>query len=435
MTESRRHSYHTAVFAVLAVLLVGAALWLVVLTGGAGTKQFFVAQAVLLLAILLLGIFHRLVIRPINSLATGIDLLREQDFTSRLRRVGQPDADRIVTMFNDMIAILKRERLMLREQNHFLDLLVAASPMGVMILDTDGTVKQVNRACARFFNSTCDELKGQHPAHIATPLAQAVVSLAAGATATVRLSNAMVFRCARLSYIDRGYPHAFIIIEKLTEEVARAERVAYEQIIRVMAHEVNNSMGGIGSILGTLSSCTDDPDTLALLSASRRRCDSLSQFVSSYADAVRVPEAHRITMDLSNFISDTLPLLESICSSRGIEVVLDLPGKPVRASIDPVLMEQVLLNLVKNAAESIGRDGTILITLNDNPLRLTVADNGRGISPENAQKLFTPFFSSKNGGRGLGLMLVSDILRKHGYTYSLNTAPDGITRFTITMQA
>ncbi|MDE6499029.1 MAG: PAS domain-containing sensor histidine kinase [Muribaculaceae bacterium] len=435
MTASRRHSYQTTVFAVLAALLVGAAIWLVVLTSGAGTKQFFVAQAVLLLAILLLGIFYRRVIRPINTLATGIDLLREQDFTSRLRCVGQPDADRIVLMFNDMIAILKRERLQLREKNHFLDLLVAASPMGVMILHTDGSIDHVNRACARIFNSTREELRGMRLESIDNPVARAITTLPIGGSTTVRLNNSMIYRCARLTYIDRGYPHYFIIIEKLTEEVARAERVAYEQIIRVMAHEVNNSMGGIGSILDTLASCTDDPDTASLLVAGRHRCESLSRFVSAYAEAVKVPEAHTVRTNLTEFITDTLPLLESICSSRRIEVITHVPHVAVYAHIDPVLMEQVLLNLVKNSAESIGSDGTVTITLRTDPLRLTIADNGAGISPENAQKLFTPFFSSKNGGRGLGLMLVTDILRKHGYTYSLATGTDGITRFTITMQA
>lgn len=432
MTPSR-NTFRYAAFAALAIILVGASLWLVVISGHTTTKQFYLAQGILLLSVALLAVFYRRVLRPINALATGIDLVREQDFTSRLRHVGQPDADRIVDMFNDMMAILKRDRLRQREQNHFLDLLVAASPMGVMILDNDGAIDNVNRSGARFFNSTREELHGKYPATMDNPLALAVASLPAGGSTTVRLNNAMVFRCARLTYMYQGFPHSFVIIEKLTEEVARAERAAYEQIIRVMAHEVNNSMGGIGSILDTLASCTDDSDTVALLSASRRRCQSLSQFVSAYADAVKVPEAHRIKTNLTQFVVDTLPLLESMCSARGIEVKPDVPDVAVYASIDPVLMEQVLINLVKNSAESIGSNGTVTITLCPDPLRLTVADNGAGISPENAQKLFTPFFSSKTGGRGLGLMLVTDILRKHGYTYSLITGEDGITRFSITM--
>ena len=99
--------------------------------------------------------------------------------------------------------------------------------------------------------------------------------------------------------------------------------------------------------------------------------------------------------------------------------------------LDPILFEQVLVNIVKNAAESIGQDGDIEIHVSGNPVVLEIADNGTGITKDNEDKLFTPFFSTKPEGQGIGLILIREILTKHGCQFSLKTYPDGWTRFKI----
>lgn len=426
-----RRFISNVLLAIPAILMVGASAWMLVITRDIGNRAFYIAQGVLLLSLLLLWIFHARVVRPIRLLAGGIDLLREQDFSSRLRLVGQPEADRIAAMFNHMMATLKQERLHVREQNHFLDLLVEASPMGIVALDNTSRISLINRAAADFLGIGEKAAKGMRLADIASPLAQFMGSLPAGTSDTVRLNNAMVYRCTSRSYMDCGYAHPFILIEKLTEEIARAERTAYEKVIRMMAHEVNNSIGSVNSILDTAAFCIDDSEISEALTACRKRCTSMSEFITSFANVVKIPQAVPRSTDLNEFMEGTLTVLDTMCSARGIELRFEPAAGALPVRIDTVLMEQVLINLVKNACESIGDHGTVTLRTHQSPCGFTVEDNGHGIDAATQEKLFTPFFSSKSSGRGLGLLLVSDILNKHRCRFSLTTAPDGLTRFSV----
>lgn len=423
------------IFIILSVLIAGCGVALLVTARDSAGVAFFVAEGLLALCLVLLWVFYLRLIKPINTIANGIDLLREQDFSSRLSPVGQRDADRIVEMFNGMMKSLKEERLHVREQNHFLDLLVAASPMGIIITGDNDRVKMVNDAALRFLElSDRAMLAGRTLNEMQGPLAEALVAIPQGETATVRLSDSMIYRCARLSFMDKGYAHPFIMIEKLTDEVMKAEKRAYEKVIRMMAHEVNNSMAGVSSVLDTVASVAGDPDTAEALEVCSRRCESMSRFITSFADVVKIPQPHLAPCELNSFIADTLPLLESLCTGRSIQLRFDRIDREVSVMLDRVLMEQVLINLVKNAAESIGSDGEIVITADCSPAGFCVADNGAGIDRDTQQKIFTPFFSSKADGRGLGLLFVSEVLNRHGCTFSLRTYPDGITRFSVRFQ-
>ncbi|MDE6457039.1 MAG: PAS domain-containing protein, partial [Muribaculum sp.] len=267
------------VFILLAVAIVALGVVLLITVGNDTRGSFFIAEGLLALCLILLWVFYARLIKPINTIANGIDLLREQDFSSRLSPVGQRDADRIVEMFNGMMSSLKEERLHVREQNHFLDLLIAASPMGIMILDDHDRVMMANGAALRFLEiDTLDMVVGSKISDLEGGLAEAIVGVSQGETTTLRLSDAMVYRCSRLSFMDKGYAHPFIMIEKLTDEVMKAEKLAYEKVIRMMAHEVNNSMGGVGSVLDTAASVPDDPEMAAALEICRRRCESMSRY-------------------------------------------------------------------------------------------------------------------------------------------------------------
>ena len=108
------------------------------------TTHLYVVEGIIVFILLYLAVFYRKIVKPMSTIGSGMELLREQDFSSRLSRVGQYEADRIVNVFNRMMEQLKNERLRMREQNHFLDLLIQASPMGVVIMTLDGEVSQLN---------------------------------------------------------------------------------------------------------------------------------------------------------------------------------------------------------------------------------------------------------------------------------------------------
>ncbi|MBR4922099.1 MAG: PAS domain-containing sensor histidine kinase, partial [Bacteroidaceae bacterium] len=123
--------------------------------------------------------------------------------------------------------------------------------------------------------------------------------------------------------------------------------------------------------------------------------------------------------------------MENVCQSRDINLQMDLCNENPTVNIDTSLFEQVLINIIKNSAESIGEKGCITIRTSSDPLMLEIGDTGKGISKETETMLFTPFFSTKPNGQGIGLIFIREVLMKHNCNFSLRTYPDGITRFCI----
>ena len=123
--------------------------------------------------------------------------------------------------------------------------------------------------------------------------------------------------------------------------------------------------------------------------------------------------------------------MENICQNRNINLRLELCEENPVVRIDTSLFEQVIINIIKNSSESIDENGEIIIRTSASPLMLEIGDTGKGISKEVEAKLFSPFFSTKPNGQGIGLIFIREVLMKHGCTFSLRTYPDGITRFRI----
>ena len=396
----------------------------------------YVGEAVVTVSLIVLVYFYRKVVQPLNSIANGMDLLREQDFSSRLAPVRQAEADRIVDMFNRMMDQLKNERLRLREQNHFLDLLINVSPMGVVILDFDGKISMLNMAAMRFLGYTvADELVGKRFQDLDAPLAGEIARLPKDTVDTIRLSDAMIYRCSRLSFVDRGFAHPFVLIESLTTEVVKAEKKAYEKVIRMIAHEVNNTTAGITSTLETvgeaLKEMDDTEDIQEVMKVCVERCYGMSRFITNFANVVKIPEPSLEQVRLNDRVTACRMFMETVCRDRRITFHNELCPENPTVRIDTVLFEQVLVNIIKNAAESIGECGDIYIRTTASPVTLEIADSGKGISREVEAKLFSPFFSTKPNGQGIGLIFIREVLTKHGCTFSLRTYPDGLTRFRI----
>ena len=427
-------------FLILAALLTAIWILLFVQTPLHNSKIFYATEAVTLLCLLFLIYFYRKVVKPMNSIANGMELLHEQDFSSKLSSVGQHEADQIIEIFNSMMQRIKNERLRLREQNHFLDLLINASPMGVIILDFEQRITTINPSAKKFI-SAGENIIGCKLQDIKSPLTQEIQKIKDETSQTIRLNGATIYHCSRLSFQDKGFAHPFILIEQMTEEVHRAEKNAYEKVIRMIAHEVNNTMGGITSTLDSATEVlqTITPDTLQTdadeLCSVMRVCEergyNMSRFITRFADVVKIPQPTLITTDLNYCVQLCKRFMEQICRDNNITLELRLSNDKIPVNIDTMLFEQVLVNIIKNSVESIGRNGEISITTSNNPASITITDNGKGISKDVEQHLFSPFFTTKSGGQGIGLIFIREVLGSHGCHYSLRTDSDNLTRFTI----
>lgn len=394
---------------------------------GVGGTLWIVGLCVALL--LVTALLAQAVHSPLKAVQNGMYLLREQDFSSRLRPIGQADADMVVEVYNSVIDSMRAERLKNLEQNHFLSQVVDASPLGVAICDFDGRIVQTNRAWEKM----------QSPR-----LAKAIDSISDGTTGTVRVADSLIVRISRLWFMDKGFRRRFILVEKLTDEIVAAEKQMFNTIVRTIGHEVNNSLGSVMSVLESLEEMhAGDPLTADAITSCSASCANLVGFVRGYADIVKLPAPVPEQVDLNEWLMRLRPALQALVTGRGITLEMNLGEGEAPSRIDPMLMERVLVNIVKNAAESIGdeKKGVITVSLAavtepDTPAchLLSVTDNGKGISPEASKKLFTPFFSTKNPDRGLGLMLVTDILRAHRSRFSLSTSPEtSLTTFSFTL--
>ncbi|MCM1791399.1 ATP-binding protein [Bacteroides thetaiotaomicron] len=421
-------------FGILVFLLLVLGGGLLFLSSRLNMIYFYIGEGLVLFILCYLPFFYRKIVKPLNSIGSGMELLREQDFSSRLSPVGQYEADRIVNVFNRMMEQLKNERLRLREQNNFLDLLIKASPMGVILTTLDEDLSELNPMAQKMLGVRQEDVLGKKMNEIDSPLAAELPNVPKGETATVRLNDSNIYRCTHSSFIDRGFQHPFFLIESLTDEVMKAEKKAYEKVIRMIAHEVNNTTAGITSTLDTveqaLSTEEGMDDICDVMRVCTERCFSMSRFITRFADVVKIPEPTLTPVDLNDLAFTCKRFMEGMCTDRNIKLRLEIDETLKEVKMDASLFEQVLVNIIKNAAESIEKDGEIIVrTLS--PAIVEVVDNGKGISKEVEAKLFSPFFSTKPNGQGIGLIFIREVLMRHGCTFSLRTYADGLTRFRI----
>lgn len=374
----------------------------------------------------------------LDLLRTGTDFIAEQDFSSQFSPVGQSDLDQLVTVYNHMIVQLRQERLRLQEQHYFLDKIITASPLGIVTLDFEGRIDMVNPAAARILEHPGQPLKGLPLEGLVSPFNRTLPELAMGESRIISVGGWRLLKCQKAQFFDRGFSRVFLLLEELTGELRQSEKASYEKLIRLMSHEVNNTVAAASSLLQSCLTFAgqlragDRGDYEMALHAVINRAGELNSFMKRFADVVRLPKPIPKPCDLQELLEDLRILLRSELNQRQVAWEWDLQAPLPPIPLDRSLMEQALLNIIRNALEAIETCGIITVRLfmvGECP-GLTIADNGAGIPPDAASQLFTPFFSTKLNGQGIGLTLVREIMESHHFRFSLESM-DGETRFTI----
>ena len=394
---------------------------------------FIAAEVFIICTIFISIILYRQFIQPVQTLSSGLESLKDKDFTMKLVTTGHYEMDQLIGVYNKMIDQLRKERLKQQEQHFFLENLVQASPAGIVILDFDGIITNINPAAELFLESTSDKIIGKTFKKINSRLAKALNKLQPGTSEIIPLSGMKTYRCQKASFVDRGFNHHFILIEELTEELLKTERKAYEKVIRMMSHEINNSVGAVNSILASslnyknkLAQKDQDQFENAINVAMERNVH-LNKFMGNFADIVRIPQPTKKKTDLHQLLKKVQILMQHELEKRHIELEWQLKKEDFLLEMDEQQMEQVLVNIFKNAVEAIEKNGRI--TVATSARQLIIRDNGKGISDDIQQKLFTPFFSTKKNGQGIGLTLTREILLNHGFKFSLETNKKDETEF------
>ncbi|MEZ5042320.1 MAG: ATP-binding protein [Saprospiraceae bacterium] len=402
---------------------------------------FIASEAIILLSLYFAYRLYRGLVQPLKLIMTGIDAIRDRDFNVKFQAIGQIELDKLIQVYNEMIEQLRDERRLQAEQHFFLDKLIQTAPSGILILHFDGQIASCNPTAVKLLKTERKELINKSLSELPGPLAAELANLQADMPHTININGIETYKCQKSHFIDRGFPHYFITIEELTDEKLQIEKEAYGKVIRMMAHEVNNSIGPINSILDSLHFYQSQlqPDhqeeyTNALEVAVARN-QKLNRFMRNFADVVRLPSPHLESANLQQLLRDIHTLMQAYTGTKKITFQLQLPDSPITHPLDIQQMEQVLINVVKNAIEAITDEGEIQIRLQPKPLCIQILDNGVGLSQEQNTKLFSPFYSTKTTGQGIGLTLTREILRNHGFTFSLHTQPNGWTLFEIGLAA
>jgi two-component system nitrogen regulation sensor histidine kinase NtrY len=399
---------------------------------------FIISEAVILLSLYFSIRLYRALVQPLQLILSGIEAIKNKDFNVKFLATGKKEMDQLIDVYNRMIDELRAERRVQEEQHYFLDKLIQSSPTGILILDFEGRVERINPKGLDLLGLREEQVKGQGIKLMDHPIAREAAEMPVDSAKTLSINGLRTFKCQKSQFVDRGFRRQFIMIEELTEDILRTEKRAYGKVIRMMAHEVNNSIGPINSILGSalfykkeLKKEQQEDFEEALMVAIERN-DRLNRFMQNFADVVRLPEPHKEMHDLRKLVESCIRLMKVTAEKKGITLFLDSPASPVLVAVDIYQLEQVLVNIIKNAIEAMeDKDGRVELKLSTSPIRLSIRNNGVPIPREKEQEIFSPFFSTKKDGQGIGLTLTREILMNHGASFSLATKKDGWTYFDI----
>jgi len=397
---------------------------------------FILSEVFILLSALLAWQLYRQLIQPLKTLMSGVEAIKDRDFTTKFVSTGKHEMDELISVYNQMIDVLRTERTKQEQQHFFLEKLIQTSPTGIIILDYDNKVHQLNPKAIQLLAVNEKAIIDKQVAEIEHPVMKQISELQSGESKTISLNGLTTYKLQKSHFIDRGFPRVFIMMEELTVEILEAEKKAYGKVIRMMAHEVNNTIGPVNSIIeSTLKNSQllnehNNPLKNALHIAVERN-HNLNVFMRNFADIVRLPLPKKKKTDLHKIISNITALMALKAGEKEIAFQYNLSGEPIIITADEQQMEQALINIIKNAIESIGQKGTVTFTTTNIPCQLIISDTGKGIDASVSEQLFTPFFSTKKDGQGIGLTLIREILTNHHSKFSLNTVKNGETHFTI----
>ncbi|SHG57300.1 PAS domain-containing sensor histidine kinase [Massilia sp. CF038] len=406
----------------------------------------FLGIELALLASLACGIFLvRGALRPLEYTARFRDLLEDEDYAARLVDSKLPELDELVRLFNTMLSTLYQERLALGEQRGFLDSLLEATPSAVVVFDYDGHISLMNASAHALLGLV--DARGKPLSHWGNAgLLPQLNALPLGESRLLTDGEGRRYRAQRGQFHDRGFARHFLLVDELTAELESSERATYDKLIRVLAHEVNNTVAATGSVLDSLlfyqSQLTerDGADFSTAIVAVKRRNISLGEFIERFTRVIKMPQPELRPASVAAMMDDILWLNREQCKRLGIEIAWQQRDEVPLQRFDSHLMEQALLNIVKNAVEAVeasqaegAAGGYIHFSLarQGDQVRLAITDSGNRLGELPARQLFTPFVSTKKGGQGIGLMFVREVLMRHAFPYRLAATGAGETQFEI----
>lgn len=364
------------------------------------------------------------VARPLRTIASLLEALREGDYSIRARAEAGNDAlNEAMQQVNAMAATLRAQRLGALEATALLRKVMEEIDVAIFAFDQERKLRLVNPAGERLLGEPSERLIGREAESIG------LGAILEGAEQAVRLPFGDPTRrwsIGRSMFREGGLPHQLLVVSDITQPLREEELEAWQRLVRVLGHELNNSLAPIKSIAGSMGTLLDrreqnedwEQDMRRGLQIISSRSESLSRFLSSYARLAKLPKPVLAPVRIGEMVQ-RVATLETRMRPHIV------PGPEVTIPADADQLEQALINLIANAVEaSLETGGEVEAgwTRGNGTVTIWVRDEGHGIA--NSSNLFVPFFTTKPGGSGIGLVLGRKIAESHGGTLTLENRPD-----------
>jgi nitrogen fixation/metabolism regulation signal transduction histidine kinase len=360
-------------------------------------------------------------LRTIDNL---LEALETEDYSLRAsEQYGQDELGSLYARVNKLAESMQYKRVAESELLFLLGKVIEQIDVAITVFDSQQAIRMINPRCCELLSKQSAELVGKKISDTELANLPGEESLAdfdfSGGSGKWNISWQ--------EYREQGRPGKILYISDLKKVLAEQELKTWKNLIRVITHEVNNSLAPISSISQSLISMIQQATlsdeeiekVVSVLEVIGQRSESLKTFISQYAQVARLPEPNKTDISLQTLLNKAKSMFE------GQDFEIKGLTEPMQVSGDALQLEQLLINVLKNAVESYqGGKGRIEIDVGGNSrfITLTIRDEGLGIT--NPENLFTPFYTTKKGGSGVGLTLCRQILAMHGGTINLRNRED-----------
>ena len=402
-----------------------------------GAMSSTVLGGLALLALVASGLLLEEVVRPLQTLANVVSSLRESDYSFRARGARQQDAmGELALEINQFADFLQAQRLTELEATTLLRRVISSMDAPVLAFDPDDRLRLINPAAESIFHLTVQDALGASAREL--QLGDLLERADRGILVLPVKGNPVHLMVRRSSFRQGGIPHTLLVLSDVSIALREQERDAWQRLIRVMGHEINNSLTPIKSIAGSLRTLIRTPaqsgeDIQSLergLGIIENRAEALNRFIQAYRQLAQLPRPALQPVQLHLLVERAVAL------ETRVKVRLN-PGPDMVLKLDPDQIEQLIINLVRNAAEAglarfphaadhgAGETAEVIVSWRHSPQAVVIRVEDNGIGLTNPSNLFVPFYTTKPGGSGIGLALARQICEAHGGVLQLTNRSDG----------